>query len=286
MNDGSTDDTVKRIHAINDSRINLVNVKHVGPANAKNIGINYVSGDYVLFVDSDDLISFNMFELVFEEIKKNDSDFIVFQWLPFKKKINDIHTSPKGMLTIDGMGTAVWNKVYSRKIIEKIKFPRNTVFEDVVFSVQAYLRANTVSFIEKPLYFYRQHANSITKVNYNPKRHLDIIKGISLLRDDMINGGFNISDSEHIAIGILIHKIIIAHMKKVLGGDVSSTEVKDVLQKLNTYILFNNKIFGKDCSRNRLENLKARFFLILVDLHLYKLAQIVLNWKLILHLKK
>ena len=73
INDGSTDKSteIAREYAKKDSRILLIEQENQGLSIARNIGLKRASGDYIIFVDSDDFISINMCEKVYEILKTN-----------------------------------------------------------------------------------------------------------------------------------------------------------------------------------------------------------------------
>ena len=81
INDGSTDGSYDRLRQIQNSRPDLIiktQVNH-GPGASRNLGIRNSSGEYLYFMDSDDIIEPNMFEKAIMLINKNNCDFAGFQ---------------------------------------------------------------------------------------------------------------------------------------------------------------------------------------------------------------
>ena len=79
VNDGSTDDSLlvlEKMHA-RDSRIIILNKENGGLSDARNYGIKHSTGDYYLFVDSDDVIHENMVEELLESLMKENADIAV-----------------------------------------------------------------------------------------------------------------------------------------------------------------------------------------------------------------
>lgn len=76
VNDGSTDKSGEILseYACNDNRIKVINQSNQGLSVARNVGMRYVTGDYILFVDSDDYIALHSVELLVSKIKSCDSD--------------------------------------------------------------------------------------------------------------------------------------------------------------------------------------------------------------------
>lgn len=78
VDDGSTDDTLEiaECYALNDSRISVVAVSHGGVSNARNVCISHATGDYILFVDSDDWIGDNLCLNLLASATRNDADIV------------------------------------------------------------------------------------------------------------------------------------------------------------------------------------------------------------------
>ena len=74
VDDGSTDGSGALCDALaeKDTRIRVFHKVNGGSSSARNVGVAQARGDYIGFVDSDDYISENMYELLYEAIKKND----------------------------------------------------------------------------------------------------------------------------------------------------------------------------------------------------------------------
>lgn len=279
INDGSSDSTEELINSLNDKRIRLINTEHIGNANAKNTGITYATGDYILFIDSDDLFASNILTILTNEIEQSHADLFIFQWALFQSRVGESEVSPQGNISIDGMGTAVWNKLYSHAIIKQISFPKDTIFEDVAFSAQAFLRADQIVFIPRVLYYYRQHKASLTKMGHEPEEHLDIITDFSCLIKDVNSLNFTISSAELSQIGILIHKLVLDHIKSILRENEMNKNTFTVLNDLSCFLKQISFQFKPVYSKNRIENLKAKYLVLLIRLHLYRLATLMFNWK-------
>ena len=76
INDGSTDDSKKKIELWEkkDKRIKLYNKENGGQASARNLGLSVATGEYIAFLDSDDYVSNEMYNLLYQEAKKDDFD--------------------------------------------------------------------------------------------------------------------------------------------------------------------------------------------------------------------
>ena len=76
VNDGSTDNCLKILEEFKskDNRIKIINKENAGLGNARNTGLEEAKGEYISFIDSDDYIDENFFELLYNEAKEDDAD--------------------------------------------------------------------------------------------------------------------------------------------------------------------------------------------------------------------
>lgn len=271
IDDGSTDNTVKIVRKIQDKRINLVEVNHLGVAKIRNLGVRIATGMYILFLDADDIFSTDLFKHLDEKIKEN-SDFIIFGWRPFKSKKDDMKFQ-KGNVkpTIDGMDSMVWNKLYLKELLKNIRLPEDTVFEDVAFSAQAYIRAKKVTFIDEPLYFYRQHSSSTTNKVYGPTQRLDIIADFRFLISDIVNEDIEVSKIETRQIGMLIHKVVYSHVRRILIENDIDSEAITVFRKFQLFLDTNLSLFPDRYSTSWLKNLKMKLIMKLIKWNQFRM---------------
>lgn len=137
LNDGSKDNSGKICDEYAEKYDNIV-VRHLengGPSRARNIGLSIARGEFVGFVDSDDFVKENMFELLYNEIQKNNSDMVISSISIFDgKNITNqnmdyekfyIGTDIKEKLhkryySIEHSGLySVWNKMFKMDIIKQ-----------------------------------------------------------------------------------------------------------------------------------------------------------------------
>lgn len=212
--DGSTDNTIKKIKSTfnNSTLINVHVLDHCGPANIKNAAMQEVDGEYVMFLDSDDLLSKSALRMLYQKIEKaNFPDLVIFNLGVFTDCVNLENVITK-KISIELMENNVTNKVYKNGFLQKNKFPENTVFEDVAFCINAVLMSKNTLMIPNVLYHYRKHEGSITTKKQNALRRLDILKGYESMID--IESVENIDSSTKRQIYTIIAKTIFGHIKK------------------------------------------------------------------------
>lgn len=181
INDGSTDNSGKICNELahKDSRIKVIHKNNRGPSSARNSGIREAKGNYIGFVDSDDVIEKNMFRELYDLAVKEDADIVAcgYKEINFISGIRKKFTKPYGNERIlEGIKIkekfeelllenhilgypSMCNKLYKKSFIhnnhllikENIK-----VAEDQCFNTEAFLKANKICSIPFPFYNYRR----------------------------------------------------------------------------------------------------------------------------------
>lgn len=171
IDDGSKDNTIECVHPFLDDNVILLNSIHKGVSHARNIGIMNATGEYLMFLDSDDVIQTNI------SIDDSDLDIISFS-SKVQEKNNKIVVKDDKLLLIDSMfgfsnlkyvsdeffGGPV-SKLYRTKFIkdQQIWFDENLAnSEDLLFNINAIMSAKTIMLINLDLYKYVNNLDSVT----------------------------------------------------------------------------------------------------------------------------
>lgn len=208
VNDCSPDNSfaILEEYKSKDNRIKIIDLKENGGlGNARNDAIKEVTAETIMFLDSDDWLELNACELAYEQISKNNNDFVIFgsyiHSMKTKKKKYDC-AKLANFVDIKGKSNAkiseikipfwsnaeCWYKIYSTKFYKEnhLEFDRGA-FEDQRFNIRIYALAQSISILDKPLYNYRKRDDSITSVSLNwkdfieaKKRAYELIKNIKL----------------------------------------------------------------------------------------------------------
>lgn len=180
VNDGSLDNSIEicRQYAERDNRIKIIDDKNRGVSYARNKGIEKATGQYILFIDSDDIVKKNYIDILVKKINKNTNlDMAVCAYEEVnlncnKKKNYNIDNSKIALLTgslkkdyylIREFLNTPWGKLYKTQIIKKhnIRFPdKCNIAEDQIFNYQYYLYVKEYIYINEPLYVYMHRKNS------------------------------------------------------------------------------------------------------------------------------
>ncbi|MCM6819408.1 glycosyltransferase family 2 protein [Pediococcus pentosaceus] len=282
VDDGSTDGTVELIKNKKIPNVTILNSPHMGPANIKNFAIKHITGEFVCFIDSDDLLDINYFKIL-RKVLISKPELMIFNYAVFNEHEINSRSLRKVSPTISEMGTMTWNKVYSASLIKKIAFPSDTTFEDVGFSAQAYLLSDNTIYVDEVLYYYRQRFGSITK---NPDKpvyvHLDIIKGFEEMFSFIRKHSLNLQEKEKRDISILVNNNLLMHIRKILSlYNVDNREVKSTIGDLLKYKKKMNIFLGKKYnflfSNKRTENLKFQVMFFLIKIRAWRTVKLIIS---------
>lgn len=165
IDDGSTDGSVELIknYKKNDSRVKLIqNKENKGPLTSRIQGMKNASGEYILFVDSDDYISETMCDVLFKIIDHAKMDVIEFRYMiePSGRIIDNpisFHDMVPYVLERKCPHT-MWNKCYSKELVERFLKNAESYYclmaEDVYFTLLFLKLANSYKKVKDVLYHY------------------------------------------------------------------------------------------------------------------------------------
>ena len=177
INDGSSDKSIEILesYTIKIPQLRIFNQNNQGVSITRNKGIDLARGEYICFLDADDIIMPNYLNVLHNTAITHDADITTCDYAMFNNKSN-LHTFKTNCIScrlVDfddmnelGISTSPCTKLYKKDLIKKynIKFNENSAFgEDYFFNWKATLVANKVIYIKHILYGYRRNMNSSTK---------------------------------------------------------------------------------------------------------------------------
>lgn len=144
VDDGSTDDSVAicKEYAARDNRIRFFSQQNGGASTARNKGLDHAEGDYVMFVDSDDWIDNDMVEVLSNKMTSSHASMVISDVPGDKKNFESIRTLDSHQALSNVLQGAWWGpvgKLFLRKAIGGLRFPKATISEDYVFIVELLL---------------------------------------------------------------------------------------------------------------------------------------------------
>lgn len=176
VDDGSPDNCGKICdqYAEKDSRIKVIHKKNGGLSDARNAGIDIATGQYIAFVDSDDFIDTNMYEILYENIKKTNSDIAIANFYKFAIEEEIIKIDKQQEITVYNreemfqhmydnylLTVVAWNKLYKRHLFSELRYPVGKIVEDSAVIHYLIDKSTKIVITDLPLYFYYQRTNSI-----------------------------------------------------------------------------------------------------------------------------
>lgn len=174
IDDGSTDNTIPILEflAQKDARVKLIKQSHQGVSAARNKGLESAHGKYISFVDSDDYLQWNSYEILTEVAEKFKLDLIIFganiigeapEWI--EKKVNTIYnyypegTAENVIFEEESARPFLWLHFIKRSLFEegtKVRFNENMEMgEDQLCQFEYVPKAKSVMVIDDKLYNYR-----------------------------------------------------------------------------------------------------------------------------------
>lgn len=202
VDDGSPDrcGEIAEMYASKDERFIVIHKINGGLSDTRNVGIAAATGDYIFFLDSDDIIEENAIESLYyichdgnadiaisglynfigaenvnqkrdEGNKTNDSDGVKADIPVYKDQIEYMNSKEtmKKILLPQGIGYEAPGKLYRRLLWEGIQFPVGNLYEDYSTTYKVILKAERIGILLEPIYGYRVRAGSIMQSNIKEK---------------------------------------------------------------------------------------------------------------------
>lgn len=178
VDDGSTDKSseICKLFCTKDCRFHYYKKNNGGLSDARNYGLSLSKGNYICFVDADDFLEKNFVSVLLYNAINYNADISCcnfFYYYEGNKSVNDSRrfnvlqfnnvNSIKEIYRFNSIGPAAWNKLFSSRLKEFLKFPIGKISEDYFIMYKVFFNADKVVYSSLPLYNYVQRENSITK---------------------------------------------------------------------------------------------------------------------------
>ena len=186
VNDGSTDGSqaICEYYCQTDKRFRLINQTNQGQSVARNNGVTASRGEFIAFVDSDDIILSNYLETLMQHMG-GDVDIVESQFTVHKKEFlaeksqdtkilfegnseEAVKVVPNHLLSVNPV-----TKLYRRAIVEAVPYLEGFIFEDIYSGIGMLKYIRKIVKIDYVGYYYRQHATSTMHRTFTPK-NLDV----------------------------------------------------------------------------------------------------------------
>jgi len=185
VNDGSTDNSLDICYEYKerDSRVIVINQKNSGVAVARNAGLKIATGEYIIFLDSDDIFSNNLLEKLYNQAEKTNADITIcrenalYENEPLQKirwYMDDIASPPCEVFSVKIYSKYIlnfcilwpWDKLYRTEFLKRIdaKYPTKRIIEaseDLVFVGRTLVNAERITIVNEYLINHRYHSKSL-----------------------------------------------------------------------------------------------------------------------------
>lgn len=182
INDGSPDHSAQIIaeYEQKDNRVLAIHQDNKGVAGARNRALNSATGEFVMFVDSDDWLDLNAVQTALDGAEKTGADIVRFrlcyEYTDGRKRVEDADFAHEVFLLNKDFPKYIYAKMlggiqlnsicrslYRREILSGVTFNENMLTaEDLIFNMDAFLNANTFLYLALPLYHYYRSDSGLT----------------------------------------------------------------------------------------------------------------------------
>ena len=189
INDGSSDNSGKVCDYFKetDSRIKVIHQKNMGVSVARNVGLDISNGKYIGFIDGDDYIESDMYEFLYNNIKKNEAEVAIcgieniFIKNDGSEKLIHQTSDFSGVKVLNGeeafsesLKSKIFsvnpvNKLFDKKLFDGKRFPEGKISEDAFLIPKVLSKASKVVCSSDIKYYYVRHENSITTSSFFEK---------------------------------------------------------------------------------------------------------------------
>lgn len=191
VNDGTEDKSMEKISNLltDHPNFHVYEQSNQGLSVARNTGLRHAQGDYVLLLDSDDMLIDNSLPILLQHAMTSKCDMVVADFMKLTSdsipRYRSITHKPVSIELISGCDyfmhhlnpreCYVWRTLYRREFLNQnsLRFIPGIYFEDIPFTIDCYLHAEKCLKIDLPLYIYRQHEGSIVST-VNMKKLKDL----------------------------------------------------------------------------------------------------------------
>ena len=181
VNDGSKDNSLLKCteHATKDVRIKVIDKENGGASSARNKGLEIARGKYVVFIDSDDIISPLMVEILYSLALEYNAEIAMCEIERFTTNVKNLYTINNGVykknlqytggeyqkeLILGNTDCSPCNKIYLKDVIGDIRFIEGRINEDKLFLFELYQKSNIIVKTNEILYYYRFNNESVSSL--------------------------------------------------------------------------------------------------------------------------
>lgn len=196
VDDGSDESPVETLKQFGDA-ITYIRQKHMGLSEARNRGLQMATGEYIQFIDADDILNIYPYEHCLNTLKAKKPEMIIFDFSSTSTPIDDLKfndqpsQSGSHYMRHNNIHGMAWGYMFKRSVLGDMRFTPGIYHEDEEFTPMLLLRAEDVIVTDAKAYCYYDRPDSITNSsdpNDQQKRlndFKDILKRLHIAADRM-----------------------------------------------------------------------------------------------------
>lgn len=174
VDDGSTDDSgvLCDEYAEKYQNIKVYHKQNEGASQARKYGLSKAQGEYVTFVDSDDIVEDDYLERLYNAMKQYGTKIAACDQIKHQEGTDVIVDKSGEVMLLDNQAIhnrffkyqfwGFWGKIYHRSVFDDIYFPQYTINEDYVVMAQLFDRYKQMAYVPMGLYHYMTHGESLS----------------------------------------------------------------------------------------------------------------------------
>lgn len=244
VDDGSTDGTLKILRKYEvdfPQKIRVFHKENGGQASARNLALKYATGEYLGFVDSDDWIDINMYEVMYSKAKNEGADIVICDMVDHYPDREIYHHSSRFEDKFKVTPSAC-NKIFKRGFAEGVFFPEGLYYEDFEYTTKQLMKTEKISVVHEG--FYHCHCREVSTMNNNNARmNRDILSVLKNIESFVEKNGWRDKYAEVLEY-LYIDHILITTINRLQVQN--NNEKKEIINYLRKEVLKKYPKFYKD----------------------------------------
>ena len=190
VDDGSTDDTLEHLREFRKyPNIRVITQENKGVSAARNKGLSLCVSDYIMFLDSDDLLAENAVQNLLSYAYRHDLDIVEGNYLNLRddKTYRDSEFHKTGIFDspLHNFTGYPWMKVFKSELFRTIQFPEGCLYEDSIISFLVYPLSGKCGTIEDIVYYYRRHRAGFSFASRGSRKSIETFYIAEMMYDSM-----------------------------------------------------------------------------------------------------
>ena len=262
VDDGSTDNSGRICdeYISVDERIKVIHKKNGGLSDARNAGLDNCTGEYIMFLDSDDFLEPDAVENMHKEIVEKDADYVIGNYInateegeKWEKPVFDLEKYKPFKLSIHDymnsffiMNSSVCNKIFKKEFIDELnlRFVVGLPAEDAIFTTYCFIKSEKVYYIPNLVFNYRQRKGGSISSSCSREYFRGINKAYRIIYENFKDNG-NLGYYRYFyakSMNYMIYKFIDSTL-------LNDAERKEVLQEMLWFYKLTIEIEVKPCQK-------------------------------------